>query len=711
MDQPSEETRATTETRSAGSIPRDGGSLNNPSRDSIVSDNGGPNGGHDGRPAGPPDGRAAAEDGREQAADSVATEAITVQGARVHNLQDLQLTIPRNQFVVITGPSGSGKSSLAFDTLYAEGQRQYIESLSVYARQFVDQMQRPDVDLIEGLQPTICIDQRAVQLSRRSTVATVTEIYDYLRLMMARIGTPHCYRCGETIRQQSIEQIQERLMAFPEGTKVMIMAPMVRGRKGAHAETFAKIRKAGFLRARVDGAVYDLENIPKLNARKVHHIDAVIDRVIIRSGVRARVGESAQLAVQYGDGLVALCYLTPDMEPPGGGPAEWNNELLSTRYACPDCKINYEELEPRTFSFNSPYGACPVCEGLGALEEFDLDLVIPNDDLSLAEDAIEPWKGLSDRSRAKFVQPVIEFLEANGAGAESALSSLKPKVKHQLVFGNEKKYPGLLILLEKEFTTTTRQKRRAQLERYRGIVPCQACAGSRLRPEATSVRIGEKGIHEITAMSVQQATEFFENIAISPEHADVARPLIQEISNRLKFLAKVGVDYLTLDRAAESLSGGEAQRVRLATSIGSGLVGVCYILDEPSIGLHPRDNQRLIEALRDLQGLGNSVLVVEHDDAMMRQADQLIDMGPTAGADGGRVMAQGTPQEICTHDESITGAFLSGRRSVAMPEKRRRTAKSRSILLEGASINNLQQVDVPISSGRNGVCHRSQWIR
>jgi excinuclease ABC subunit A len=624
---------------------------------------------------------------------------VRIRGARVHNLKNLDLDIPRDQFVVITGPSGSGKSSLAFDTLYAEGQRQYVESLSVYARQFLDQMQRPDVDLIEGLQPTICIDQRAGQMSRRSTVATVTEIYDYLRLLMARLGQAHCYRCGEEIRQQSIEQIQDRLMAFPDGTKVMIMAPMVRGRKGSHKDVFAKIRKAGFVRARVDEAVYDLEHVPELNARKLHEIDAVVDRVVIRQGVRARVGESVRLAVQHGEGMMIACYLTPDMEPPGGGPAEWNNELFSTKYACPTCNLSYEELEPRTFSFNSPYGACPVCEGLGAVEEFDPELVLPNLELSVEQDAIDPWKSLGAATAKKHKATVEAFLRANACDAQTPLKMLPPEVLERLLQGNDGDFIGLLLMLEKEYSTTTRKKRQAALEAYRGIVTCHACQGSRLRPEAMSVQLHGKGIHEITSMSVGQAEQYFAQLKFDAQQRDIARPLVQEISKRLRFLNKVGVNYLTLDRPAETLSGGEAQRVRLATSIGSGLVGVCYILDEPSIGLHPRDNQRLIEALRELQSLGNTVLVVEHDEEMMRQADQLIDMGPTAGADGGQLVVQGTVAEVCEHEGSATGSYLAGRKTLHIPGQRRRVAKTRSISIEGASINNLKNVSVRFPLG------------
>ncbi|MCP4194642.1 MAG: excinuclease ABC subunit UvrA [Planctomycetaceae bacterium] len=632
--------------------------------------------------------------------DSVTTNGhVQIRGARVHNLKNLSLTVPRNEFVVITGPSGSGKSSLAFDTLYAEGQRQYVESLSVYARQFLDQMQRPDVDLIEGLQPTICIDQRAAQMNRRSTVATVTEIYDYLRLLMARLGSPHCYRCGREIKQQAAEQIQDRLMRMPEGTKVMIMAPMVRGRKGAHKDVFARIRKAGFVRARVDSAVVDLENVPELAPRKTHHIDAVVDRVIIRPGVTARVGESIRLAIHHGEGLVVACYLTPEQEASGQNPIPWTNELFSTEYACADCNLSYEELEPRTFSFNSPYGACPVCEGLGVIDEFDPELVIPDAERSIESGAIEPWRSLSRSALAKQLKQCEAFFKTNRVDLELPLSQWRPKLLDKFLTGDQKKFVGLLMLLEKEYSTATNKKRLSQLETFRGIVNCQACHGSRLRPEATSVLLNGTGIDQIVALSIQKSREFFGQLSFSDEEWDIARPLVNEINNRLKFLDKVGVGYLTLDRPAETLSGGELQRVRLATSIGSGLVGVCYILDEPSIGLHHRDNQRLIEALRELQSLGNTVLVVEHDEAMMRQADQLIDMGPGAGDRGGFLVSQGTPAEVSADAKSTTGVYLSGVKKIPVPKKRRRTAKSRSLTIEAARINNLKKVNVRIPLG------------
>jgi excinuclease ABC subunit A len=542
----------------------------------------------------------AKEGGLTEQADADAPDgAIRLRGVRVHNLRNIDLDIPRDRFVVITGPSGSGKSSLAFDTIFAEGQRQYIETLSTYARQFLHQLERPDVDLIDGLQPTISIDQRGGSRNPRSTVATVTEIYDYLRLLMARTGEVFCYRCGEAIRQQMPEQIADELSSLGEGTKLILLAPLVRGRKGKHAEVFEQVRKAGFVRVRVDGEIYDLDSVPALAPRRNHTIDAVIDRLIVRPNVRPRLTESLALALKHGEGLVVASVLLDQ----GNGEPAWEERRYSTEYACPNCRLSYEEIEPRTFSFNSPYGACPTCQGLGVVGG-----------------------------------------EQNGDATAGEAGEI-----------------------------------------------CPDCRGARLRPEARHVKVAGKAIHEITAVAVAAARRYFAELAFPPEQAAIGQPLVREIATRLAFIDEVGLGYLTLDRSADTLSGGESQRIRLATGIGSGLVGVCYILDEPSIGLHPRDNQRLIDAMRNLQQQGNTLLVVEHDEAIMRQADEIIDLGPGAGRHGGTVVAQATPVEIVRQPQSITGKYLSGEMKIAVPQRRAINLK-RTLTIEGASGNNLKNV-------------------
>jgi excinuclease ABC subunit A len=541
---------------------------------------------------------------------------ISVRGARTHNLKNVDVDIPRNRLVVITGVSGSGKSSLAFDTLLAEGQRQYIQSLSIYARQFFDQMTRPDVDRIEGLQPTIAIDQKLGIANPRSTVATITEIYDYLRLLMARVGEVACPNCGVPIAQQTPEEIEKAIRALPEQSRVMILAPMIRGRRGTHREVFEAIQKAGFVRVRVDGVAYPLDEVPPLVSQKVHDIEAVVDRVVIREGIDGRLAESVRLAIKHGNGVVLAVYQTPDAKSESAD--AWQERLLNTRYACPSCGTSIGEIEPRTFSFNSPYGACPTCHGLGVV-------------------GVEGANG-----EAGTEAPVVDFEDA------------------------------------------TR---------------CPDCQGSRLRPEARASRLGGLPIHEITALTAAQAVEFFRGLKFRSDAAKIAKPIIAEIARRLEFLVRVGTEYLTLNRPADTLSGGERQRVRLATGIGSGLVGVLYLLDEPSIGLHPRDNDRLIAALRDLERQGNTVVVVEHDEALMRASDYLIDIGPGAGSRGGTVVAEGTPAEVAKLKTSLTGGFLSGREAIALPPTRRKPAKTRMLQLTGATSHNLQSVDVEIPLG------------
>jgi excinuclease ABC subunit A len=628
---------------------------------------------------------------------SDSAEVIRIRGCRVHNLANVDIDLPREKLVVITGPSGSGKSSLAFDTLFAEGQRQYIESLSTYARQFLVQMERPDVDTVEGLQPTISIDQRAGIANPRSTVATVTEIYDHLRLLYARLGQAHCYRCGESISQQSPEQILNTLAALGSGAKIILLAPLVRGRKGEHAEAFAEIRKAGFLRARVDGVVYELDAVPKLVRQKVHTIEAVIDRLVIRDEINARAVESLNTALRHGSGLVTAVYQTPE----AAASKEWQERIFSTEYACPNCKISYEELEPRTFSFNSPYGACPACDGLGATRAFDPDLIAPDSTRSLANAAILPWvsgkngtRGLSKRHE----RDLAALAKAGGFHLDTPLGELKARMR-QVLWHGARDVPGVLTMLDDEYTEAD-EKKREKLEEFRGEVPCSECGGARLRPEARSVRIGGRAIHEVTRLAVQPAIDFIASLEFTSQQQPIATPLVREIRSRLEFLRKVGLDYLSLDRPADTLSGGELQRIRLATGLGSALVGICYILDEPSIGLHPRDNERLIDALRDLQRAGNTVLVVEHDEAIMRAADWLVDVGPGAGTHGGRVVAQGTPAEVAADPDSITGKYLAGALKIETPAERRPVDLKKSLVLEGATQNNLKSVDAtfPLST-------------
>jgi excinuclease ABC subunit A len=537
-------------------------------------------------------------------------DAISVRGARTHNLRNVDVDIPRNQLVVITGVSGSGKSSLAFDTLLAEGQRQYVQSLSVYARQFFEQMERPDVDRIEGLQPTIAIDQKPSAPNPRSTVGTITEVYDYLRLLMARVGTVLCPECGTPIAQQTLAEIEQTIRSLPPETRVMVLAPLVRGRRGAHRDVIETIQKAGFVRARIDGVTYSLDEIPKLAPQKLHDVEAVVDRLVIRDGIDARLGESVRLAARHGEGVVTIV-----CQSKGAADAPWQERLLNTRYACPRCQTSIGEIEPRTFSFNSPYGACPTCHGLGTVD-------------------------------------------AGGSPASSGTA---------------------------EVALAARQV-------------CPGCQGSRLRPEAQACRLGGQAIHEITAISITSAIQFFRELSVPDDQRPVAEPIVAEIMRRLAFLDRVGTDYLTLDRSADTLSGGERQRVRLATGIGSGLVGVLYLLDEPSIGLHPRDNERLIAALRELQKQGNTVVVVEHDEALMRSSDHLIDMGPGAGHLGGRIVAHGTPDAVGRLEASLTGAYLSGRQEIPVPTSRR-PATSQKLRLGGATANNLQSVDVEIPLG------------
>ncbi|HEX8201104.1 MAG TPA: ABC-ATPase UvrA, partial [Isosphaeraceae bacterium] len=584
--------------------------------------------------------------------------AIRVRGARVHNLRDVDVDIPRDRLVVLTGVSGSGKSSLAFDTLYAEGQRRFVEGLSGYARGFLDQLERPDVDLIEGLPPTVAIDQKAGSANPRSTVATVTEIHDYLRLLYARAGMPHCPACGQPIRRQTPEQMIAGVLARPEGQKVLVLAPLVRGRTGQHRDAFEAIRRAGLIRARVDGQVVELaEEPPRLAKTKTHDIEAVVDRLVVRAGIRARLAESVDLALKLGEGTVLLA-----AQADGG----WDDRILSIHFACPSCGAGFEEIEPRTFSFNSPYGACPACDGLGAVATFDPALVLPDPARSLAAGAVAPWVALGPRTaETKLHDPALTaLLGRHGLARDTPLAAWPPEALRALLAGDpEAGFAGLVPDLERELAAAPSERRRSALAAFRAEAACPSCRGARLRPEARAVTVGGRAIQDASALPVAAAIGFFAGLAFEPPLDAVGPPLVREIVARLAFLERVGLGYLGLDRAADTLSGGELQRVRLATQIGSGLVGVCYVLDEPTAGLHPRDTRRLLESLGGLRDQGNSVLVVEHDEATIRAADWLIDLGPGAGPDGGRIVAVGPPQKLVVLGDSATARRLRGQKT------------------------------------------------
>lgn len=627
----------------------------------------------------------------EQSPATDGTGMIQVRGARVHNLRDVDVDVPRDRLVVLTGVSGSGKSSLAFDTLYAEGQRRYIESLSSYARQFLDQLERPDVDLIGGLPPTVSIDQRTGSASPRSTVATITEIHDYLRLLYARTGTAHCPTCHAAIRRQTPEQIVAGAMGLEEGQKVIVLAPMVRGRKGEHADVFQAIRRAGLLRVRVDGSMTEVKDVPKLAKTKAHDIEAVVDRIVIREGIRPRLAESIDLALKLSEGSVILSVQKD---------TEREDRLSSIHYACLNCGTGFEELEPRTFSFNSPHGACPTCGGLGTLSAFDPELIIPDRSLSIAQGAVVPWRSPAPKGELEpFQEPgVAAFLKTHRLTEKAPLSKWPERAFEQFLRGTEG-YAGVVPELDRAYRSAKTEKRRAFLEGFRSQSLCPACEGARLRPEARAVSVGGKGIHAVADMPITDARGFFEGLAFDAAHILVGPPLVREIVGRLGFLDRVGLGYLSLSRGADTLSGGELQRVRLATQIGSGLVGVCYILDEPTAGLHPRDNARLLESLADLRDQGNSVVVVEHDEATIRAADWLIDLGPGAGPDGGRVVASGAPGALNASGDSITARYLRGERRIALESPGRAERARGWIEVLGASERNLKGIDVRIPVG------------
>ncbi len=624
---------------------------------------------------------------------------IKIRGAAQHNLKNINLDIPRLKLVVITGVSGSGKSSLAFDTIYAEGQRRYVESLSTYARQFIGQMDKPEVESIEGLSPAIAIEQRFASHNPRSTVGTVTEIYDYLRLLFARLGIPHCYKCGRAIRSQTIDMMVESVLAYPSQTKLIILAPIVRGKKGEFQKELKKLQKEGYVRVRIDGLARELGEDITLDKNKRHDIDVVVDRLVLKEGIRKRLRDSLELASALADGLVKV-------------DADGREVLFSEKYACPECGIGVPELAPRMFSFNSPYGACTECAGLGSKMYFDEELVVPDRELSLREGAIAPWAGRHSLHYHQLLEILARHYRFD---INTSFSSLPENVQKVIFYGSEKEeirfhadrggqrffytkpFEGVINQLDRRYRETDSAALRNELERYISLTECPACRGTRLKKESLAVKIGGKNINDVCCLSIGESMDFFDNVELTVQERLIAERIMKEIRERLRFLLDVGLTYLSLDRSAATLSGGEAQRIRLATQIGSGLVGVLYVLDEPTVGLHQSDNVRLIGTLKRLRDMGNTVIVVEHDADMMNNSDYIIDMGPGAGLAGGEVTFQGTPEEIYGDETSLTGGYLSGRLAIPVPAKRRKA--NRFIVLEGAHEHNLKDIDIRIPVG------------
>ena len=636
-------------------------------------------------------------------------DVLVIKGAREHNLKNVDITLPRDQLIVFTGLSGSGKSSLAFDTIYAEGQRRYVESLSSYARQFLGQMEKPDVDTIDGLSPAISIDQKSTSNNPRSTVGTVTEIHDYLRLLYARIGIPHCPKCGRPIERQSIDQVVDQVMALGEGTRVQVIAPAVRGRKGEHAKLLENIRKEGYVRVRVDGTVYDIADVPPLDKKLKHNIDVVVDRLVIRPGAEGRLNDSLETAFAFGGGLVKVDVVGKE------------ELLFSQNYACPDCGVSLEELTPRMFSFNNPFGACPTCTGLGTLMKIDPALVVPNESLSLAKGAISVtgWQSANKESIAGMYFAALA--EKYGFSLDTPFAELPKAAKRAILYGTGKErlhieyrkefgsgtfdspFEGICNNLERRYRETQSEGMKQEYEAYMANIPCPDCGGKRLKPESLAVTVGGKSIAEVSDMTVLEAREFLNSLTLTEQQRMIGEQIFREINARLGFLVDVGLDYLTLSRAAATLSGGEAQRIRLATQIGSGLVGVLYILDEPSIGLHQRDNARLLKTLQNMRDLGNTLIVVEHDEDTIRVADYIVDIGPGAGEHGGRVIAEGTLADIMRAPESITGQFLTGVQRIEVPQTRR-DCGGKYLRVRGARANNLKNIDVDIPLGGVFTC-------
>jgi excinuclease ABC subunit A len=618
---------------------------------------------------------------------------ISIKGARQHNLKSIDINIPRDQLVVITGVSGSGKSSLAFDTIYAEGQRRYIESLSSYARQFLDQMQKPDVDIIEGIPPTIAIEQRTSHTGPRSTVATTTDIYDYLRLLFAKVGTPYCHNCGTLITRQTIEQIMHRVSRIPKGTRIMILSPIIKGKKGEHKEIFQKIRRKGFVRARVDGNIIDASTEVKLSRYKLHDIDIVVDRLIVKDDIQKRLSDSIHTSLELGEGVVIIT-----REKKG----KWVDMVFSERYSCPDCGTGYEELAPRMFSFNSPYGSCKECEGLGMTLEFDPELIIPNEELSLSEDAVHAWSKWSPITQEHYNSLLHGISEKFGIDAKVPFKKISKKIRNILLHGEplnantDERFEGIIPALLQVYDKTNSPDVIKRLERYMDYTTCEECNGARLRPEALSVKVNDKTINEITSMTVEKAFDFFKSLKFKGEKEIIAKGILKEIITRSSFMLDIGLYYLTLDRRSDTLSGGEVQRIQLATQVGTGLIGACYVLDEPTIGLHQRDNKKLIDTLKKLKDSGNTVIVVEHDEETIRNADYVIDMGPGAGEHGGVIVAKGSVPEITSNKESLTSQYLNHKLKVEIPGTRKMADMKNAILIKGARENNLKSIDARI---------------
>ena len=629
---------------------------------------------------------------------------IRICGANVNNLKNLSVDIPRDEFVVLTGVSGSGKSSLAFDTIYAEGQRRYMESLSSYARQFLGQMEKPDVEMIEGLPPAISIDQKSTNRNPRSTVGTVTEIYDYLRLLYARIGIPHCPKCGKEIKKQTVDQMVDHIMSLPERTKLQLLAPVVRGRKGTHVKLLEQAKRSGFVRVQIDGSLYELSEEIKLDKNIKHNIEIIVDRLVVKQGIEKRLADSIETVLDLAEGLLMVDTM------------DGNVLTFSQSFSCPDCQISIDEIEPRSFSFNNPFGACPDCYGLGYKMEFDEDLMIPDKSLSISQGAIAVMGWQSCTDKGSFTRAILDALAKEyNFSLDTPFQDYPQKIKDVLIHGTEGRsvkvyykgqrgegvydvaFPGLIKNVEQRYRETGSDAMKQEYETFMRITPCKTCKGQRLKKEALAVTVGNKNIYELTALSIENLKKFLAELKLTEQQELIGRQILKEVRARVGFLAEVGLDYLSLGRATATLSGGEAQRIRLATQIGSGLVGVAYILDEPSIGLHQRDNDKLLKALMRLRDLGNSLIVVEHDEDTMRAADCVVDIGPGAGEHGGKLVAMGTAEDLMKNENSITGAYLSGKCRIPIPEERKKPTGW--LKIRGASENNLKQVNVDIPLG------------